>query len=787
MFDLNTLNPPQREAVLHDKGPLLILAGAGSGKTRVITHRIAYLIQERDVSPFQILAITFTNKAAAEMKERVGKLLGSDADNVWVSTFHSTCVRILRRYCEHIGYDRNFSIYDTDDVKSLMKQVLKSLSIDTKRMKEKLFINAISSAKNECIGPEEFARHAFNYTDKIISNVYTEYQKRLKENNAFDFDDLLFKTVELFDVCGEALEYYQRRFAYIMVDEYQDTNTAQFKLIKHLASHRNDFGEYEHNLCVVGDDDQSIYRFRGADITNILNFEETFKNAKVIKLEQNYRSVESILNVANEVISNNQGRKEKSLWTDLGKGDAVSFIQYNTDFEEARGIVEDIFTTVADTGTSYKDFAVLYRTNAQSRLLEERMIYRNLPYRIVGGVNFYQRKEIKDLLAYLKTISNGLDALQTKRIINIPKRGIGDTTVDNIQAYADIEEISFYNALTRAPFIPSVKRALPKIISFTDLIEGLKQKSNELTVSELIRALIDEIDYYDYLADYDLDSLDDRKDNISSFIDKAVTYEENAGETASLSEFLAEVALVADIDSVSSDENCVLLMTLHSAKGLEFDNVYMCGMEERLFPSAMCMDSEYEIEEERRLCYVGITRAKKKLTLTAAKQRMLHGETSFNAVSRFVLKEIPRHMLTVKGHAHESFMRAKTPEALHVKNESITRDFYLGRNTGHVSGEAQFGNGLFTKSGFSENSSGITSYSPVKNSNPYKDNLKVREITPATVSGLDYKEGDRVKHIRFGEGTVTAITKGSRDYEITVDFNGTTKKMLASFAKLQKI
>ena len=740
MFDLNTLNPPQREAVLHDKGPLLILAGAGSGKTRVITHRIAYLIQERDVSPFQILAITFTNKAAAEMKERVGKLLGTDADNVWVSTFHSTCVRILRRYCEHIGYDRNFSIYDTDDVKSLMKQVLKSLNVDTKRMKEKLFINAISSAKNECIAPEEFARHAFNYTDKIISNVYTEYQKRLKENNAFDFDDLLFKTVELFDVCGEALEYYQRRFAYIMVDEYQDTNTAQFKLIKHLASHRNDYGEYEHNLCVVGDDDQSIYRFRGADITNILNFEETFKNAKVIKLEQNYRSVESILNVANEVIANNQGRKDKSLWTDLGKGDAVNFIQYNTDFEEARGIVEDIFITVKDTGACYKDFAVLYRTNAQSRLLEERMIYRNLPYRIVGGVNFYQRKEIKDLLAYLKTISNGQDSLQTKRIINIPKRGIGETTVDYLQEYADIEEISFYNALSRAPFIPTVKRALPKLISFTELIEDLRQKSSELTVSGLIKEILEKIDYYDYLADYDLDSLDDRKDNISSFIDKAVTYEENAGETASLSEFLAEVALVADIDSVNSDENCVLLMTLHSAKGLEFDNVYMCGMEERLFPSAMCMDSEYEIEEERRLCYVGITRAKKKLTLTAAKQRMLHGETNFNSVSRFVLKEIPRHMLKFKGHAHESFLRAKTPEAAHVKNESISRDFYLNKSSDHANGEASFSNGLFSKNPFSERPSGSKSYSSTGSQSHFKDNLKIREITHATVSGLDYKE-----------------------------------------------
>ncbi|MGN0166077.1 MAG: ATP-dependent helicase [Lachnospiraceae bacterium] len=765
MIDLSALNEPQREAVVFDKGPLLILAGAGSGKTRVITHRIAFLIQERAVSPFQILAITFTNKAAAEMKERVGKLLGEDANNVWVSTFHSTCVRILRRYCEHIGYDRNFSIYDTDDVKSLMKQILKQLNIDTKRIKEKAFINAISAAKNECIGPEEFSRHAFNYPDKIISQVYTEYQKRLKENNAFDFDDLLFKTVELFDTCGEALSYYRDRFKYIMVDEYQDTNTAQFRLIKQLACHTNEKGEIERNLCVVGDDDQSIYKFRGADITNILNFEETFHDATVIKLEQNYRSTGNILNVANQVISNNKGRKEKKLWTSSGNGDDVTFTQYNTDFEEARGIVEDIQNMVKKEGASYKDFAVLYRTNAQSRLLEERMIYRNVPYRIIGGVNFYQRKEIKDILAYLKTIANGQDALQTKRIINIPKRGIGDTTIEHVQEYADLYGISYYNALLEARNISSVSRAQAKISGFTGIIEELKLKAAEMPVSRLIEEIIETINYYDYLADYDLDSVDDRRDNISSLIDKAVTFEEEQGETATLNDFLSEVALVADIDSVNSDENCVLLMTLHSAKGLEFDNVYLCGMEERLFPSSMCMESDDDIEEERRLCYVGITRAKKKLNLSAAKQRMLHGETSFNQVSRFILQEIPRHMLSIKGHAHESYMRAPKYDQAPHKNETTTRDFYLDRS----------GNSSFDD------------YNRIKNNDPYKDLIKIREITPATKSSLGYEVGDRVKHIRFGEGIVKAITKGNKDYEITVDFNGTPKKMLASFAKLQKI
>ncbi|MBQ8281083.1 MAG: UvrD-helicase domain-containing protein [Lachnospiraceae bacterium] len=786
MFDLNTLNEPQREAVLHDKGPLLILAGAGSGKTRVITHRIAYLIQERGVSPFQILAITFTNKAAAEMKERVGRLLGEDANNVWVSTFHSTCVRILRRYCEHIGYDRNFSIYDTDDVKSLMKQILKAMNIDTKRIKEKAFINAISAAKNECIGPEEFAKHAYNFPDNKIAEVYTEYQRRLKENNAFDFDDLLFKTVELFDTCGEALEYYRSRFEYIMVDEYQDTNTAQFRLIKQLACHTNMYGEIERNLCVVGDDDQSIYKFRGADITNILNFEETFKNARVIKLEQNYRSSGNILNIANEVIAHNRGRKEKKLWTSSDAGDSVTFIQYNSDFEEARGIVEDIQNSVSE-GASYKDFAILYRTNAQSRLLEERMIYRNLPYRIVGGVNFYQRKEIKDILAYLKTIANGQDALQTKRIINIPKRGIGDTTIDHVQNYADFGGISFYEALLDAKNISAVSRAQTKIASFTDMIEELKIKASGMSVSKLIEEVIETVNYYEYLSDYSADTneFEDRRDNISSFIDKAVSYEQEADNEATLSDFLSEVALVADIDSVSSDENCILLMTLHSAKGLEFDNVYMCGMEERLFPSAMCMESEAEIEEERRLCYVGITRARKKLTLTAAKQRMLHGETSFNLVSRFVLQEIPRFMLSIKGHAHESYMRApknewaKNNEPAPKKNETLSRDFYLNRSSN--SGLSFTGSTL----GHSGSKAGI--FNSAKTTDPYKDLFKVREIAPATTSSLDYKVGDRVKHIRFGEGTVKDITKGSKDYEITVDFNGNTKKMLASFAKLQKI
>ena len=757
MFDLSGLNGPQAEAVLHDKGPLLILAGAGSGKTRVITHRIAYLIQEKGVSPFSILAITFTNKAANEMKERVERLLADEGLNVWVSTFHSSCVRMLRKYAEHIGYESSFTIYDSDDAKSLMKQVLKDLNIDTKRFKEKFFMNNISAAKNECVSAEEYASTAAEFSEKMVAKVYTEYQKRLRENNAFDFDDLLMKAVELLETCKEALDYYNRRFEYIMVDEYQDTNNAQFRLIKLLANHYNELsGEWEHNLCVVGDDDQSIYRFRGADITNILSFENTFHNAKVIKLEQNYRSTDKILEVANEVISNNRGRKDKKLWTEKLNGEDVGFIQYSSDLEEANGIATDI-KKKADAGASYSSFAVLYRTNAQSRLLEERMIFFNIPYRIVGGVNFYQRMEVKDILAYLRALVNNNDALQFKRIANVPKRGIGDTTLNNIQAYADSRGISYYEAMKEAVNEPSFARAKEKLKSFINLIEGFRAfafDDGAVSVKSIIEKIIDDTDYEDYLDSYDSDpdKADERKGNIGSLIDKAVAYEEEAGEEASLSDFLAEVSLVADIDSVNDTEDRVLLMTLHSAKGLEFDEVYMCGMEDGLFPSSMCMDNDNELEEERRLCYVGITRARKRLTFTCAKQRMAFGEMSFNPISRFVLREIPRHMLSIKGHAHEAYMKD-----MEEKKEERRRSFDSGR--------------LFAKGPYE---------------NPYSEKIKVREVELPDSPALGYKEGDTVEHSRFGRGVVKEITKGKKDFEVTVEFEGGPKRMLASFAKLKK-
>lgn len=664
VMNLDGLNDMQKRAVKHTEGPLLIIAGAGSGKTRVLTHRIAYLIEECCVSPYNILAITFTNKAAKEMKERVDSIVDCGSQ-VWVSTFHSTCVRILRRFIDRIGYDTNFTIYDADDQKSVIKEICKKLNIDTKMMKERAILSAISSAKNEMVTPDEMEINAGgDYYNKRVAAVYREYQKMLKANNALDFDDLLFKTVELFEQDDEVLNSYQEKFKYIMVDEYQDTNNVQFKLISLLA---HKYG----NLCVVGDDDQSIYKFRGANIGNILNFENTFSDTEVIKLEQNYRSTKTILEVANAVVKNNIGRKDKELWTDNPQGDKVNFTLYEDGYKEAAGIAEGISSKVCD-GWNYNDFAVLYRTNAQSRLLEEGLIARNIPYRLYGGVNFYQRREIKDILAYLKTIDNGLDSQAVKRIINVPKRGIGATTIDRIQTFADINNFTFWDALVNAEHIPDIGRGLPKLEAFVTLIEGFKAKMQFMSIKDLTETIIRDIGYYEYLAETDTpDEVADRQSNIGEFINKIVSYEEGESEDnysdgdpallaadnhrqneKSLGGFLSEVALVADIDNLDQSGNQVVLMTLHSAKGLEFPIVYMAGLEDGLFPSYMTIvsDDDTEVEEERRLCYVGITRAEKELYVSSAKQRMIRGETQMNKVSRFV-KEMPRELLEVTNQA----------------------------------------------------------------------------------------------------------------------------------------
>ena len=740
----DSLNEPQREAVYDTEGPLLLLAGAGSGKTRVLTHRIAYLIEEKHVNPWNILAITFTNKAASEMRERVDKIVGMGSESIWVSTFHSMCVRILRRYIDRLGYDTNFTIYDTDDQKTLMKDVCRFLQLDTKVYKERTLLGAISAAKNEMISPEEFRIQAEgDFTRKKIAEAYIEYEKEMRANNALDFDDLLVKTVQLFQTQPDVLEYYQNRFRYIMVDEYQDTNTVQFILVSTLA------GKYK-NLCVVGDDDQSIYKFRGANIKNILNFEQVFTDAKVIKLEQNYRSTGNILNAANAVIAHNKGRKAKALWTENEQGEQVQFRQFDSAYEEAEFVVRDIRRNVNMKGEAYNDHAILYRTNAQSRMFEEKLVVSNIPYKIVGGINFYARREIKDLLAYLKTIENGKDDLAVRRIINVPKRGIGATTIGRIQDYAYEHEISFYESSKAAAGIQGVGRSAGKIERFVAVIEEMKAESDFLTISDLMDSIIETTGYVEELQAETDEEAEARLENIEELKNKMKAYEEEceeAGEKATLSGFLEQVALVADIDSLDETSDYVVLMTLHSAKGLEFPNVYLTGMEDGLFPSYMSINSEdpMEVEEERRLCYVGITRAKKRLALTCARRRMIHGTTQYNRVSRFV-EEIPEDLLT------ERVVFEKKKEVESVKSTAYQQ----------------------AKQAF--------------HSKPFAAAKPVQQFGKKQDGTLDYEVGDRVRHVKFGEGLVTQITSGGRDYEVTVNFDTAgVKKMFAMFARLQKI
>lgn len=743
------LNEQQKKGVFTTEGPVLLLAGAGSGKTGVITHRIAHLIDDCDVNSYNILAITFTNKAAREMRERVDDLVGCGADAAWIMTFHAACVRILRRFIDRLGYGINFTIYDTDDQKSLMKEVCKSMDVDTKVYKEKMLLSRISAAKDELLSPDDLYLRANNdYTQMRIAEVYRVYEERLKKNNAVDFDDIINLTVELFEKNDDVLDYYQERFKYIMVDEYQDTNTAQFKLVSLLAR------KY-HNLCVVGDDDQSIYKFRGANIRNILNFKEYFPEAEIIKLEQNYRSKSNILDAANAVIKNNSGRMDKSLWTEQDAGDKIAFNVYETGYAEAEGIAFGIEKNIND-GYAYNDCAILYRTNAQSRAIEEKLLGHNIPYRIYGGINFYSRKEIKDILAYLKTIDNGMDEIAVRRILNVPKRGIGATSVGKIQAYADEQNIGFYEALKQAEDIPGLGRSASKITPFTDLIRLFRAELHELSIVRLINDIIEKTGYMDYLAENDSpEEVEERRANIDELISKAATYEDGE-ETPTLSGFLEEVALVADIDNMDDNNNVVSLMTLHSAKGLEFPIVYLAGMEDGLFPSYMCIDSDdpSELEEERRLCYVGITRAKQKLIMSAAKVRMVRGETHMNKVSRFI-SEIPAELMvnSTQGPAHKI-----------LTSDGTDKDhFHLPPRK---AGESRF-------QSFQHD--------------VLKEDIFDKKPSAGNV-GLGYGIGDKVRHIKFGTGTVKEIKNGGRDYEVTVDFeNGGTKKMFASFAKLQKI
>lgn len=742
------LNEQQKEGVFTTEGAVLILAGAGSGKTGVLTHRIAHLIDDLGVNSYNILAITFTNKAAKEMKERVDRLVGMGADSAWIMTFHAACVRILRRYICRIGYDNNFTIYDTDDQKSVIKDILKRKNLDPKQYKDRTILSVISNAKDNLISPDDmYQSSGGNYNTMKTAEIYREYQEQLKKNNAVDFDDIIGLTVKLFNEDKEVLRYYQERFRYIMVDEYQDTNRAQFNLIRLLAGGHG-------NLCVVGDDDQSIYKFRGADINNILDFEKYFNDAKVIKLEQNYRSTQKILDVANEVIKNNAGRKDKRLWTSVKDGTKVIFNVYENGYEEARGIAEDIAHRHLHDRKDYSDFAILYRTNAQSRSLEEKLIEKNIPYRIYGGINFYARREIKDILAYLKTIDNARDDLAVKRILNVPKRGIGATSVAKVDDYAYENDITFYVALRQAKEVPGLQRAVSKVEGFVTQIEILKSKSQYIGVGKLIEEIIETVGYSDYIdAESESDEqATERRQNIDELISKAVQYEETVDEP-SLSGFLEEVALVADIDNLDENNDMVSLMTIHSAKGLEFPIVYLAGMEDGLFPSYMSISTgdESDIEEERRLCYVGITRAKETLIMSAARMRTVRGETQMNRTSRFV-REIPKELL-----AESAQMLKKNSEY-----SAITGKDHMElpvRKRGQVA---------------------FNSYQREAISNTVFDKK--------TDSAPDYVVGDRVRHIKFGEGTVADMINGGRDYEVTVDFDTAgRKKMFAGFAKLVKI
>ncbi|MFI3201906.1 MAG: UvrD-helicase domain-containing protein [Eubacteriales bacterium] len=766
MAEYSMLNEPQRQGVEQIEGPVLILAGAGSGKTRVLTHRVAYMMEE-GINPYHIMAITFTNKAAAEMRERIDDLVGFGSESIWVATFHASCVRILRRHIDRLGYDNNFTIYDTDDQKTLMKEVCKRIQIDTKVLKERALLNAISTAKDELISPAQYELEVMgDYHKKKIATVYTEYQKALKKNNALDFDDIIGKTVELLKNNLDILENYQNRFQYIMVDEYQDTNTAQFEFIRLLASKNR-------NLCVVGDDDQSIYKFRGANIRNILDFEKVYSDATVIKLEQNYRSTQNILDAANQVIANNVGRKEKALWTSQGEGKKIHFKQFDTAYSEAEYIVEHLNRLHQEEGISFRDFAILFRTNAQARLVEERCVIKGIPYDIVGGTNFYARKEIKDILAYLKTIDNGQDDLAVKRIINIPKRGIGATTIGRVQEYADERNISFYNALREGNQILTIGKSFSKLEPFVTMMQAYRSKLEYIGIAGLVKEILENTGYIKALEELEKEESEARIEHIDELISKIVAYEETE-EEPTLSRFLEEVALVADLDKVKDDDNKVLLMTLHSAKGLEFPYVYLAGLEDGIFPSYMTITSGdlADMEEERRLAYVGITRAKEYLTITCAKQRMIRGETQCNAVSRFV-KEIPEELLDMKtpnnSRREYDTYKENSRAMKHMKESPIST--YQSKYNGRLHEDTSF--------------RAIPKREERSPMEKFKELPKGKEYFNGR---LEYEVGDCVKHLKFGQGIVKVIEKDVRDHRVTVAFeSGDTKVMFAAFAKLVKV
>lgn len=734
---LTGLNDKQKEAVQTTDGPLLIMAGAGSGKTRVLTHRIAYLIVEKEVAPWNILAITFTNKAAREMKERIQGILGGAADEIWISTFHSMCVRILRRDIDRIGMNRNFSILDPSDQQTVIKQIMKEKNIDTKKFEPKTILGTISSAKNELINHEEYSRNAGNYYDQTVADLYEAYQKRLRKNQALDFDDLIMKTIELFDKVPEVLEFYQRKFQYIHVDEYQDTNRAQYMLVKRLAQRFK-------NLCVVGDSDQSIYRWRGADIGNILSFEKDYPNASVIMLEQNYRSTKRILEAANGVIVNNSNRKPKKLWTDNLEGSKLSYFRADSEQGEAQFVAGKIKEMTENQGKQLSEIAILYRTNAQSRVMEEVLLKSNIPYQIVGGIKFYDRKEIKDILAYLRLIANPDDDISLRRVINVPKRGVGSSSVDKIANYAAMNDISMYQAMMELEFAGLSGKAYNGAAEFRDLIKNYTQMQEYLSVTELIEEVIDKSGYRKALEAEKTIEAETRLENIEEFLSVSKNFEKGS-EDKSLVAFLTDLALVADIDRMDEEEETsegVVLMTLHSAKGLEFPVVFLLGLEEGVFPHSRALMEEEEMEEERRLAYVGITRAERELFITNAQMRTLYGRTNMNPVSRFI-SEIPKHCL----------------EDLNPPERE--KPSFMQAGSGGING--------------------------INSQRPKHKPVSRPVMNTSGGEKLDWQVGDKAEHGKWGVGTVVSV-KGSGDgLELDIAFPSMgVKRLLAKFAPIKK-
>jgi len=747
---LEGLNKQQKEAVLHTEGPLLILAGAGSGKTRVLTHRIAYLISEKNVHPGNILAITFTNKAAREMKERTEKLLGDMAEGIWVGTFHSVCLRILRRDIEKIGFNNNFVIFDTDDQQKLIKDCLKELNLNEKNFPPKMVLEIIGKAKDEMIEPETYSKiNASDYRLGKVARIYELYQKKLKSNNAVDFDDIILHTIRLLLDNPPVLDYYHRKFKYILVDEYQDTNTAQYALISLLA-------QGSRNLCVVGDDDQCIYMWRGANIRNILDFEKEFNDCKIIKLEQNYRSTQNILEAANNVIRNNGGRKSKKLWTENAKGSKVQYFQAGNEHEEAMFVANEIKRLVERGDKKYRDVAVLYRMNAQSRVLEDIFMTEGIPYRIYGGLRFYDRKEIKDVIGYLRLIQNSSDDMALKRIINTPRRGIGDTTVDTAGRIASERGCSIFGIISISEEIPELQRASKRLQDFVSMINNFKILAETVSVPELIDEVIEKSGLLGELKQEGTEEANSRIENIKEFRTIALEFEEQSEERG-LEAFLSQISLVSDIDNYEEESDCVSMMTLHSAKGLEFPVVFIPGMEEGIFPGYRSMSNESELEEERRLCYVGITRAQELLYLTNTKCRTLFGNTSYNRPSRFI-DEIPDDLLDGK-----DMFGVEEPTAAYMPG--------------------MYSNNYNNFSNFNNSYSNYNNFFSVSNYKP-----KFQNTATGGGSLEQFDVGDLVVHKKFGIGTITATEGEGENLKLEIKFkNAGMKRLMAAYANLTKV